>query len=608
MENHSNDLDGSFQIWGGAKGCFHHISRAAPEPYSNGIRSVCQRSHLPPIQMVLTRASTRLLVRTIRTIFYVSIVALVLDYFQIIHISSSESSPIVDLGYASYKGNQTSPRTTVYLGIPYAEPPLGNLRFRSPVPLDTSRIARKHRRSVIDARSYPEPCIQGATNAGELGGAGTEDCLKLNIYVPSGVQKGDELPVIVYIHGGGFVNGNPSSWSFEHWIDQAPHAVIVSIYYRLGAFGFLAHSAFSNRTLGDQNVGIRDQIEALRWVQKYIGRFGGDPGRVTLSGQSAGATSVLHHIVHQRNSNLFHAAIIQSLFRAPMPTPSQQEALFEAFVEELGCGTGTTYDQLACLRTSSAAALARAQDATFLGRLSGHYHVFAPVQDRKTLPEPSTIAITNGRFMSVPLIVGSTSNETYCHGSSIDAALKSFYPQMHDSDIRDLLEKYPQSAFASYEHRFRSVTGDSSFRSVLATAFSKKPNHRVWTYRFNQPDPTSGKALVEHSADNFMMFRGVKTGPNGTATFNSVASSTSEFASEMISYWMSFVRSGDPNTHKSHRSPHWPEYSTGSQGSKVRMVLQEGGVGESGSYVEVEDAEESVRCDFVASIANVQQT
>lgn len=76
----------------------------------------------------------------------------------------------------------------------------------------------------------------------------------------------------------------------------------------------------------------------------------------------------------------------------------------------------------------------------------------------------------------------------------------------------------------------------------------------------------------------------------------------------MISYWMSFVRSGDPNTHKSHRSPHWPEYSTGSQGSKVRMVLQEGGVGESGSYVEVEDAEESVRCDFVASIANVQQT
>ncbi len=124
----------------------------------------------------------------------------------------------------------------------------------------------------------------------------------------------------------GYVYGNPRNWPFDHWVNQSPNVVVVSVYYRLDSFGFLAHPSFSDSANGDFNVGLQDQIQALKWVQENIAAFGGDPSKVTINGQSAGAGSVqMHMIANEGSQRLFSGGIIQSLDSAEMPTPEQQE-------------------------------------------------------------------------------------------------------------------------------------------------------------------------------------------------------------------------------------------------------------------------------------------
>lgn len=131
------------------------------------------------------------------------------------------------------------------------------------------------------------------------------------------------VPVLVYIHGGGYIFGNPASWPFDHWVNQSPTVVIVSVYYRLASFGFLAGAPASEFD-GDLNAGFLDQREALRWVQRHIAAFGGDPRRVTINGQSAGASSVeLHLIAKHEGPKLFARAIPQSISRSVIPAPEE---------------------------------------------------------------------------------------------------------------------------------------------------------------------------------------------------------------------------------------------------------------------------------------------
>lgn len=122
----------------------------------------------------------------------------------------------------------------------------------------------------------------------------------------------------------GYVYGNPRNWPFDHWVQQSPNVVIVSVYYRLDSFGFLSTPEFGDSTLGDLNAGFSDQIQALRWVQSNIAAFGGDPSRVTINGESAGGSSVELHLVTKNKEKLFSAAIAQSVYRTPLPTPEQQ--------------------------------------------------------------------------------------------------------------------------------------------------------------------------------------------------------------------------------------------------------------------------------------------
>ncbi|KAH8101678.1 alpha/beta-hydrolase [Cristinia sonorae] len=524
-------------------------------------------------------------------------------YGGFLALSSLSSAPktIVDLGYAQYKGNLTFPNAVAFLGLPFAEPPVGNRRWRKPLPLDTARIRAEFHGKVVDATTYPDFCVQGTTGGGDAGGAGTEDCLNVNVYAPATAKPGDKLPVLVYIHGGGYTFGNPRNWPFDHWVHQSPNVVIVSVYYRLDSFGFLAHPDFlADHSLGDLNVGFEDQTEALRWVQKNIHAFGGDPSRVTINGESAGGSSIELHLVAEGQKGLFHAAIAQSVYRTPLPSPTQQVPLFNFFSKQAGCGVGTVSSQMACLRRASVSALARAQDAPF----NGSYNAFHPVVDGKVITGLPTASLLKGDFQRVPLLVGACSNETLS-GGPIESSLPKFFPGLTVEDIAEYEKQYPVSDFDSATQQQQVATGESELicaREIMGGAFAEKT--KAYTYRYNQPNPTSGSPAVGHAAENWMMFLGSNTGFNGTTTFTKMTPTESAFAEELIAYWLSFVRAGDPNTHKLARSPSWPEYTAA---KKTRLVLQQGTPDASGSVLESEPDRETERCAFVLSKVLKQQ-
>lgn len=206
---------------------------------------------------------------------------------------------------------------------------------------------------------------------GDAGGAGSEDCLKVNVYAPVGARKGDNRmsPCSMeersscashfttspraglhsrrrYVQQGptarscafsnrsrapGYTYGNPRNWPFDHWIHQSPDVIIASVYYRLDSFGFLAGPSSDV----DLNAGFQDQIQALRWVQEHISAFGGDPRRVTIDGESAGGSSIELHLVSPASRGLFAQAILQSVYRTPVPAPAQQKVSALCVQDEL---------------------------------------------------------------------------------------------------------------------------------------------------------------------------------------------------------------------------------------------------------------------------------
>ncbi|KAJ7654360.1 Alpha/Beta hydrolase protein [Mycena rosella] len=520
-------------------------------------------------------------------------------------LSSASAGNVVDTGYAKYRGNQSFPNTVAYLGIPYAEPPLGNLRFRAPLPLNTTRVAAAAGGAVVDATQYPNFCVQGSIGAGDAGGAGSEDCLNVNIYAPTGAKAGSHLPVLVYIHGGGYVFGNPRNWPFDHWIHQSPNVVIVSVYYRLDALGFLSVPEFSDAALGDFNAGFSDQIQALKWVQQHIAAFGGDPQAVTINGESAGGSSVELHLVANTEQGLFRGVIAQSVYRTPLATPAQVVPQFQLFASKAGCGTGSVTTQLACLRAASLSAIAPAQDFVSSNLYYVGYSAFHPVLDGKIFTDFPTRQISQGKFANVPILVGSTTNETLTGGTDIGAALSSYFPSYTNATAAEL---YPLSEFASPALQFQAATGEPELlcaRHIIGSAASKRNN--AWTYRYNQPNPTSGSPAVGHAAENWMMFLGSNTGTNGSVTFTPMTPVETSFAEELIAYWLSFVRAGNPNTFKLARSPLWPQFTSA---VKNRIVLQQDRQNlttQSGSFLETQSVLESQRCEFVASQVDIQQ-
>lgn len=527
--------------------------------------------------------------------------------------------PVIETEGTIYKGTFLRNNTVAtFYGVPYAEPPVGDRRFRAPVP-----IKRRHGpgKTVVDASKEPNFCIQSlyGPTATVHGGAGSEDCLHLNIYVPPRVLRSRpssaKLPTLVYIHGGAFKAGNPLAWPFDHWVEQFPDVVVVSVYYRLGIFGFL--SAPNAKGALDYNAGFLDQLAALKWVKENIANFGGDPQKITINGQSAGGLSMeLHLVANGGKQTLFQQVIGQSMWRIPLMQISETQAPFDFIMGEAGCNIAgySNVQKIDCYRGKDIPTLMRSSENAMIKNSSWTPY---PVIDGTILPGRPTQLINQGKFSKVPVLVGATTDENFFFTSSLQTDFNMWWPAM--TNLSAIQQVYPSSDFANETIRAQTANGETMFRcprehvAEAQTAAGKS----AYAYRFDSMNPTQqGPPLVGHSAENWWMFRGVNTVENGTyafTPFNSTSQST--FAKELLAYWVSFVRSGDPNVHRLEGSPIWPKWENGYVGGSSaspkgkRMVLKEGsttgyrGKYQSGSRAEQEPAKELSRCHAVDALA-----
>ncbi|KAK7462813.1 hypothetical protein VKT23_007393 [Stygiomarasmius scandens] len=347
-----------------------------------------------------------------------SFIALLLVAFA--YNSNAQSSPpVIDLGYASYQGSfDSTNNVTNFLGIRYASPPLGNLRFRAPQP--PANVS-----GIQQARTFSPTCLQTsrggsptnpfsnktATSKRQAGGS-SEDCLFLNVYFPGSAVPKKGLPTIVWIHGGGYVGGGASSFPGSDLIKGANNGVVVvTIQYRLGLFGFLAGTKVKEN--GDLNAGLLDQHLALRWVHDHISKFGGDPTQVTIWGQSAGAGSVLQHVIAQDGRTfppLFRAAITSSTFLPPQYKYNDRipEAVYNEVVDRTNCGSDS--DTLSCLRKANTNALETANTQIAPSAFFGTY-LFDPVVDGTFITQRATQALREFKVNGQAYLAITNTNE-----------------------------------------------------------------------------------------------------------------------------------------------------------------------------------------------------
>ena len=351
----------------------------------------------------------------------------------------------------------------VFRGIPFAAPPVGDLRWREPQPLPAwSEI----RQSVSNAASCPQKrglSLEGGGDPGKL----DEDCLYLNVFTP-GADAGARRPVMVWIHGGALIFGSGGLAIYDGSALARRGVVVVTINYRLGALGFFAHPALDKeRPGGPANFGLLDQIAALQWVQKNIASFGGDPAQVTVFGQSAGAQSVLALMASPLATGLFSRAIAESPYGMPSHTRAAASTTGAAIATKVGLpGAG-----------ASIAAL-RGIPAERLSALEGKGLSLAPgfVVGDRAVPTPLLEAFQRGQEAAVPLIIGSNSDDaSVALAFGIDPAqlvqkmgrarilVRSYYPGVADDRQlgREVARDVVFTAFArriAYLHSSKAPT------------------------------------------------------------------------------------------------------------------------------------------------------
>ena len=446
----------------------------------------------------------------------------------------------------------------VYKGIPFAAPPVGDLRWRPPVHAAPWTGTRK-------ADAFAPACMQvGVSMPGETTPAVSEDCLYLNIWTPAEAKAAPEhLPVIVWIYGGGYINGSASMPLY--WGDRLAQkgVVVVTISYRLGPLGFLALPELTRESPhhSSGNYGLMDQIAALEWIQRNIAAFGGDPKCVTIAGQSSGSISVSILMVSPLAKGLFRRAIGESggLFEPLQLAPKYLLANAEHDGEKYAVSLGAA--SLQQLRQSPASQLT--------GNAGGIVH---PVIDPYVLPLSPYEAFTSGQQNDVALLIGSNADEAR---ALVDVSRDT--AATFDSDLEHSVGQLPPALVAAYPH----ATDEEARQAQLGLERDLRFGWDMWAwarlqagtgkspvfyYSFRQQPPFPASSVyagwgASHFAELWYVFNHLDQSHwNWTAADR-------KLADEMSTYWVNFARSGDPN---GPGLPPWPAFTNAE--SKVQYL------------------------------------
>ena len=379
-----------------------------------------------------------------------------------------------------------------FLGIPYAAPPVDELRFKSPQPADPWTEAH-------DGSEVGPECAQLSLLNGEVVADSVEDCLTLNVWTPT-TEATEPWPVMVWIHGGGFEGGSShldGAYTGEH-LAPAAHAVVVTVNYRLGPFGFLAHEALTGEDSArptSGNYGLEDQRLALQWVQANVAAFGGDADNVTVFGESAGGISVCLHLVSPESDGLLDRAIIQSgPCDVRVTTLAAAEQQGAELATNLGCDTAA--DIPTCLRDKTTTEILEALPGK-VGLLFGEGADWGPNVDGVVLLQPAGAALASGSYQDVPVILGSTRDEgtLFVALAGLTEITETEYEDLamawaadHGGDGGALLAQYPASAYDNPGAALSALIGHGVFscptrRAAWPWARSTSPSRwgAAWT-------------------------------------------------------------------------------------------------------------------------------
>jgi len=455
-----------------------------------------------------------------------------------------------------------------FLGIPYAAPPTGTLRWRPPQAVTAWN-------GVRDANQYAPHCAQPASPFGRA--SSSEDCLYLNVYTP---KSGGPFPVMVWIHGGALVTGESDDYDPARLVQQG--VAVVTLNYRLGALGFLSHPALSAESAdhASGNYGLMDQQAALKWVKTNIAAFGGDPANVTIFGESAGGLSVHSQLASPLAAGLFAKAIVESgSYSLIQPPLSTAETLGQNFASTAGCS-----DQTAdCLRNLPVSQLLAAESAIQFGGST------VPTVDGTVLPLSLAAAFGSGNFNKVPVIEGTNANEySLLSATSIDPVLghpisnATEYAEFRDPLVTAFQKtpaqvdvEYPAANYPGLAQAFDAIATDAVFscnaRTVDKLLSATVP---VYAYEFNDPNapvvfqlPPRPSFGAYHAAEIQYIFNNHQPVVYG-APFTAAQE---DLSSQMVNYWTAFAKTGNPNAPG---SPSWPQYSAAND---IYLSLQPGG-------------------------------
>jgi para-nitrobenzyl esterase len=441
-------------------------------------------------------------------------------------------------------------KVKAFLGLPYAAPPVGDLRWKAPA----SPVAWK---DVRDATQFAHRCEQRPIWADYifLDSGPSEDCLYLNVYAPADATAASKLPVMFWIHGGGYTAGAASEPRYTNSALVPRGVVLVTINYRLGVFGFLATKDLAAEGDGHAgNYGLMDMVAALRWVKRNIGGFGGDAGNVTIFGESAGSFAVSTLLAVPDARGLFHKAIGESgaaftdtLGMSPLAERTQRD---QEWADSLGA------KNLAELKAMAADEVIDAASKKPVGW-------FSPVVDGRFVPETISNIYAGGKQVHVPVIIGWNRDEragTLSKGMTVKK-WKAFAAEQFGTRAEEFLAAFPGKTDEQAVQSADAYTTDGFIAEAAwkwAEAESQTGGAPVYRYRFDLAAPPSDvhpEGRYAFHSDELEYVFGTLEVRHG-ATWRPEDRKLSE---QMMEYWTSFARTGDPN---GKALPRWPRYDT----------------------------------------------